>query len=103
VKIEDAVALIRPAVEGHEGTWADLGAGRGTFTRALAQVLGRESRIYAVDADPNAAAELESVAKAEDPRVTVIHGDFSEIELPELDGVLLANSLHFMKNAAVVL
>jgi hypothetical protein len=36
----DAMALVRPAVATAGGTWADLGAGGGTFTRALAALLG---------------------------------------------------------------
>lgn len=101
VQIEDAVALIRSAVEGHEGTWADLGAGRGTFTRALASVLGAGSRIIAVDRDPGAVAEIEQIG---DPRVTAQLGDFtSAVDLPPLDGILLANALHFVKDAAAVL
>jgi hypothetical protein len=40
------------------GTWADIGAGDGTFTRALVKVLGREATIYAVDRDEGALASL---------------------------------------------
>jgi ubiquinone/menaquinone biosynthesis C-methylase UbiE len=104
VQIEDAAALIRSSVEGREGTWADLGAGRGTFTRALASILGPESRIHAVDQDDYAVAELDAWAKAEAPNVTAVRGDFThQLELPELDGILLANALHFSKDAGGVL
>ena len=101
MRVEDAVALIRSAVEGHEGAWADLGAGRGTFTRALADVLGAESRIFAVDREAGAVAEIQQIA---DPRVTARQGDFTAaLELPPLAGILLANSLHFVKDAGAVL
>jgi trans-aconitate methyltransferase len=104
VQIEDAVTLIRSAVQGREGTWADLGAGRGTFTKALAQVLGADSRILAVDRDPGAVAELARWAGAEAGNVTALQGDFTEtLELPPLDGILLANALHFSSDAGTVL
>ena len=104
MQIEDAIALIRSSVAGHEGVWADLGAGRGTFTRALAQILGAESRIYAVDSDAPAIAELNSWAATQAPNVTAIEGDFTkEVDLPPLDGILLANALHFVKDRTGVL
>jgi SAM-dependent methyltransferase len=107
VKLSDAVALIRSAVEGggeaQAGVWADLGAGGGTFTRALAEILGAESRIYAVDAASAAVAELEALAK-KDPRITALEGDFTgQLDLPPLDGMLLANALHFHKDAGALL
>jgi len=52
----------RGAVAGQDGAWADLGAGEGTFTRALSEILGAASRIYAVDRDRAAVAELEAWA-----------------------------------------
>lgn len=100
--------MIRSAVEGHDGTWADLGSGRGTFTRALARVLSADSRIYAVDRDPGVLAEIESWAKGEATNVVTVRGDFTEtIVLPEnpvaFDGILLANALHFVRDAGAVL
>lgn len=94
MRVEDAIALIRPAVVMHEGIWADLGAGTGLFTRALVHVLGSESHVLAVDRDPAAFAELERFA-AGNARVTAIQADFTTdfaSELP-LDGVLLPNAL----------
>ena len=46
----DHVGLIRAAVE-PGGTWADIGAGQGAFTLALADLLGPGGRIVAVDRD----------------------------------------------------
>jgi len=103
VKHADAVALIQSAVEGHDGTWADLGAGRGIFTRALADILGAESRIIAIDAEPSAVAALQEIAMHE-PRVAVRTDDFTRpLDLPQLDGLLLANALHFHEDAGGVL
>lgn len=102
--LDDAVALIRPAVEGHDGTWADLGAGAGLFTRALLQVLGPDSHVIAVDSRAASVEQLRSLASGL-TRVSVVHADFSgELSFPEpLDGMLLANSLHFVKDAETVM
>ena len=104
MRVEDAVALIQPAVLMHEGIWADLGAGSGLFTRALIHILSSESHVIAIDSDPAAVAELEHFA-AGNAKVTAMHADFTRdftFELP-LDGILLANSLHFVKDAGAVL
>lgn len=109
MRIEDAAGLIRDAVLGRGGAWADLGAGNGTFTRALAQLLPEESRIYAMDRDADAIADLARWASAEAPRVKAVVADFTHgLELPalgdeKLDGILLANALHFAKDATGVL
>ena len=102
--LDDAVALIEPAVLGHDGVWADLGAGSGLFTRALDHVLGPGSRVIAVDSGASAFAELERLA-AHSATVTALRADFTgDLTFPEpLDGILMANSLHFVKDAATVL
>jgi ubiquinone/menaquinone biosynthesis C-methylase UbiE len=103
------VELIRAAIPDRRGTWADLGSGSGTFTRALVEILGPDSRIYAVDRDPRAVAALERWAKKEAPSVIPVRADFTgPFELPglgdaKLDGVLLANALHYVRQADAVL
>ena len=106
MQLEDAVALINSSVAGRDGVWADLGAGRGTFTRALAQLLGANGRVIAVDRDPGAVAEIASWREDEHAAVVAVQGDFTgELALPEtlLDGILLANALHFVKDGGAVL
>ena len=104
MRIDEAAALIRPAVGGPGETWADLGAGTGTFTRALAALLGPEGRVYAVDRDPGAVEALWSLAAHVDGRradVMPMLADFTQpLALPPLDGALLANALHFVPSAA---
>ena len=51
MRAHDAAALIRSAVTEPGGKWADLGAGTGTFSRALATLLGPAGTVYAVDHD----------------------------------------------------
>jgi ubiquinone/menaquinone biosynthesis C-methylase UbiE len=105
----DAVALVADAVGRSPGTWADLGAGDGTFTRALVELLGRESRIYAVDRDARALAALARWAKTHAPHVVTVVADFSrpfewpDAATPTLDGIVLANVLHFVADQSAVL
>ncbi|MEP6764714.1 MAG: class I SAM-dependent methyltransferase [Gemmatimonadaceae bacterium] len=101
-----AIALIRDGIPHKGGAWADLGAGSGTFTMALARLLGRAGTVHAVERDANALLQLEQNAKASRYRnsgfanVIGMHADFTAtIELPLLDGVLIANALHFVPYA----
>lgn len=107
VDADDAAALIRPAVPDPGGTWADLGAGTGTFTRALATLLGPGGRVYAVDRDPRVVRALRTwvwEGRRTAAEVTPVLADFTEPlalhALDErLDGVLAANALHFVDAA----
>lgn len=99
---QDAVSLLRNVPAPGE-TWADLGAGSGTFTRALSELLGPGGGVLAVDRNASA---LRQIGEAS-PRGAVIrtlHADFAEaLTLPPLDGLLLANSLHFVRQQVPVL
>ena len=105
----DAVELIREAIPRREGAWADLGCGDGTITRALAELAGPNSRIYAVDRDATAISALTRWASVDATQVIPVVADFARpFELPglggaTLDGVLLANALHFVPEADTVL
>ena len=105
----DAAALIASAVPDRAGVWADVGAGTGTFTRALCELLGPEARVYAVDRDAGALAKLERWATRAGASVVPVRADFTrDLDLPGLaepglDGMLLANALHFAPDAEGVL
>ena len=96
----DAARLIAPGVSGR--VWADLGAGRGTFTIALATLLGPSGRVYAVERDAGAIDTLERLARRRDKDeralIEVVRGDFATTGLAreEIDGILMANSLHYV-------
>lgn len=88
----DALTLLRPAVSSPSGTWADLGAGTGMFTLALQQLLG-SGTIYAVDKNPHV---LWSIAGGGPAAIVVHEADFTRpLELPLLDGIVMANALHY--------
>jgi ubiquinone/menaquinone biosynthesis C-methylase UbiE len=101
VEHRDAVALIRAAVAEEGGTWADLGAGTGVFTWALASLVGSSGTVYAVDRDASRLRELERVAhRGSAATIRTMVGDFSEpLELPRLDGAVVANALHYIPYA----
>lgn len=88
------------------GVWADLGSGEGAFTLALADLLGPSGRIHSVDTDERALRTQQKSLAERFPGVDLeIHrGDFTgSLELPDLDGIVMANSLHFhVDHAAVV-
>ncbi len=93
----DLVALIKDGVGERGGRWADLGAGEGNFTRALSDLLGPEAHITAVDKDAGA---LRAIGGNIETRVA----DFTKpLDLHDLDGIVMANSLHFVRDKQPVL
>ena len=102
----DHVDLLKNGILEPGGVWADLGAGSGAFTLALAQLLGSSGHIYAVDKDRSALRQLEKTMQKQFPAVTLhtIAADFKQpLALPLLDGVVMANSLHFVRHKEAVL
>ena len=106
MKHEDHVALIRAGVEGAGPRWLELGAGDGEFTLALADVLGVGGDITALDRDRRALGHLEGRLHVSFPATRVVTRtlDFTR-ELPAgaFDGVLAANSLHFVADLDAIL
>jgi SAM-dependent methyltransferase len=129
----EAVALIRPAVAPGEA-WAELGAGEGTFTCALAELVAphgereqprqdassaRPDRsvaprgerevaphgaVWASDRDPEAVRALRRLRVPGGARLEVARADFQDaIDLPPVDGILMANALHFVAEPEPVL
>ena len=93
----DHVNLIRDGVGERGGRWADLGAGEGAFTLALAELVGPEAHIVAVDKDRRALRAL-------DGRFETVVADFTRpLDLRDLDGVVMANSLHYVRDKQPVL
>ena len=95
--LREAVAFLRfgDLTGARPQKWADLGCGEGMFTLALASLLPNGSSIIAMDSDKSALSNLpdEFEQVTIEPRL----GDFLEDSLPDdLDGVLMANSLHYV-------
>jgi ubiquinone/menaquinone biosynthesis C-methylase UbiE len=105
VRTSEAIELIEAAIPRDARVWADVGAGDGTFTRALVELLGLDARIYAVDRDVRVLASLARWATREGANVVAVEADFTQpLELPEvMDGLVVANALHFVADAEVVL
>lgn len=103
----DHVNLMRPADLENGGSWADLGAGSGAFTFALRELVGPTSTIYAVDKDRASLDSLKNEYRTRFKNDTNLHlqvEDFSRTtNLPLLDGILAANSLHYFKDRVKVL
>lgn len=104
----DHVALLRDGMHARADigaapstppVWADIGSGGGAFTLALADLLGSGAVIHSVDRDRRALKEQERVVRARFPAtiIHVQHADFTQpLDLPTLDGIVMANALHFV-------
>ncbi|MDI3319364.1 class I SAM-dependent methyltransferase [Pinibacter soli] len=97
MQLPKAIELIkhRGMSTGEKQNWADLGCGSGLFTKALALLLPDSSVVYGVDTQPTLAPNV----FPNKTRIEVIKADFTNdaLNLPVLDGVLMANSLHYVK------
>jgi len=99
---QDHVNLIAKGVPaGSGGVWADIGAGRGAFTLALAELLGAGNTIHVVDKDRRALKANQQSIKNQFPGVEVeaVQKNFTRpFTLPPLDGLIMANALHFVRH-----
>lgn len=101
--------LLRPAIDARMGgRWADVGCGDGVFTQLLLEWLTPGSTVLAVDQDGGALRRLVAqLAPAERAAVQTVQADFTQplslAEQEPLDGMLLANSLHFVRDKLPVL
>ena len=101
----DHVALLRDGVP-VGGTWADLGSGEGAFTLALADLVGEAGHIHSVEREADALEAQREAMGRRFPKVAVeyIRGDFTKaLALPPLDGIVMANSLHFYRDKETLL
>ncbi|WP_420983274.1 class I SAM-dependent methyltransferase [Chitinophaga sp. 30R24] len=97
MELQEAISMIsgKDLAPLPAGKWADLGCGSGLFTFALAHLLPAGSTIYALDKS--------NIILQEQPnphQVTILPRqiDFvkADIRLSELNGILMANSLHYV-------
>jgi len=87
----EAIYLIQKTITGDQPQhWAELGSGSGTFTLALQKLLPTGSHLTAVD------------KQAQKLPVSFIKADFEkdDLDLDDFDGILMANSLHYVRDQA---
>jgi SAM-dependent methyltransferase len=103
---EDHYRLIERGVPSSGGVWADLGAGGGAYTLALRDAAGSGVEIWAVDRDASALRSLRQGMARMFPGTALreIAADFTgSLPLPPLDGIVAANSIHFVRDRAALL
>jgi ubiquinone/menaquinone biosynthesis C-methylase UbiE len=76
--------------------WADLGCGSGVFTLALANLLQPGSTVHAIDRYPTIARQVTANQVSIQPQTADFVKD--HLTLKNLDGILMANSFHYVKN-----
>ncbi|MGE0588796.1 MAG: class I SAM-dependent methyltransferase [Cyclobacteriaceae bacterium] len=99
--IADARQLIEASIQGSPVEhWADLGCGSGTFTYAVAELLGKSSRILAIDKLTQYLAKERAQVE-----ITFSQADVEHMirDKGEFDGVIMANTLHYIKDQSVFL
>jgi ubiquinone/menaquinone biosynthesis C-methylase UbiE len=82
-------------------TVADIGAGDGYFTFRLAEAVGPDGSVFAVEVNDELVDRLRRKARDENyASVQAVKGEFDDPLLPdgELDLVFLCNSYHHIKN-----
>lgn len=92
MQLSEAIELIKCDALQHApiSRWADLGCGSGLFTTALAHYLPKGSTIYAID--------QKLPANIPGHGIQLLQRNFVSDELPQVDGILMANSLHYVKD-----
>jgi SAM-dependent methyltransferase len=97
---QDHVRLLRDGAPIPGGVWADFGSGDGAFTLALADLLGPGAQIYSVDREAHSLArqEISMALQFPEAQMTYLAADYTRpLVLPPLDGIVMANSLHFQR------
>lgn len=100
-KFKKARQLLHPCIDEVGGVWADFGCGEGIFTAVLYEQIGPSSQIYAVDKNQRALNRLKQNFRETHPeaKIHILQANFTEpLSLPTLDGFILANALHFVKD-----
>ncbi|MCC6793385.1 MAG: class I SAM-dependent methyltransferase, partial [Thermomicrobiales bacterium] len=102
----DHCRLIARGFAAEGGVWADLGSGTGAFTLALRDLAVPEVEIWSVDRDASALRSQRDAMERLFPgtRLNQLQADFTRpLELPPLDGIVAANSIHFVRDRVSLL
>jgi ubiquinone/menaquinone biosynthesis C-methylase UbiE len=102
MQLSEAIQLINKAgIDNSRPTvWADLGSGPGLFTQALSTLLAPGSRVYAIDQSKQVINPVR-----DDVRIEFSQADFIQdsIQVPLLDGIIMANSLHYVRDKPLLI
>ena len=103
---QDRINLIKDGVINRTGYWADLGSGSGLFTMALAAILTPPAKIFSIDKDLSALRKQKNQLNRQFSNLEcnyIAMAFEQELRLPLLDGILMANSLHYLKQKSAFL
>jgi ubiquinone/menaquinone biosynthesis C-methylase UbiE len=103
MKHSDHISLIMPAITQKGGVWADFGSGEGAFTLALRDIAGQNVEIYSIDKNESRLNVQKSLFTQQFPNTNIHYYNYDftdDLILPKLDGVIMANSLHFVQDQA---
>ncbi len=99
---QDHVKLLRRAIpQDTQGPWADFGSGDGAFTLALRDLVGPQVEIFSVEKDEARLDQQQRnfLVRFPESNIQFLHDDFTRpLELPPLEGLIMANSLHFFRD-----
>ena len=90
----------------HELDVADVGSGTGFFTRMIAQEVGSNGKVYAVDIAQKSLDYVENVAKEEGiTNITTVLGEHKTTRLPDasVDVVFLCDTYHHFEYPAFMM
>lgn len=103
--------MLRPGISAPGGVWADFGSGTGAFTLSLQDIVGAEAEIFSIDKDHSALQEQGrefkrrfEASRDENPHLHFIQSDLMRLkaqqDVPPLDGIIMANVLHYFPDAS---
>ncbi|MGZ3938469.1 MAG: class I SAM-dependent methyltransferase [Flavisolibacter sp.] len=97
--IKEAIDLIRfTQRDNSRQIWADLGCGEGVFTKALASLLPGGSSIHAIDLDKRVIRKIPAEYEGVSIEKSVMDFTSDTIAFQQMDGIMMANSLHYVKD-----
>jgi ubiquinone/menaquinone biosynthesis C-methylase UbiE len=104
MEVAEAIDLIRfTHTDEQVQIWADLGCGSGVFTKALASLLPAGSWIHAIDINEKSIRQIPKEYQGVGIETSVVDFRSEEISFNQMDGILMANSLHYVEEKEVFL
>ena len=91
VLLHETIAALAPE---RGGVFVDCTLGAGGHSRAILERLPADARLFCVDQDQRAHDEAQASGLADDPRVTLLHGNFAQVSsLLAAEGVAKVDGL----------